>query len=61
MNALLGRIRKEAGEETVLRILVMGDGLKEPAADEFGAWQSYVDGLRDGRLECVAFEGGAKS
>lgn len=61
MTALIERIRREAGEETVLRILVIGDALQAPEADEFAAWQSFVDGLRDGGLECIAFQKGDKS
>lgn len=61
MTALIGRIRKEAGEETVLRLLVMGDGMQAPASEEFEAWQTFADRLRDGNLECVAFQGGSKS
>jgi len=57
MVALIGRIRAEAGEETVLRVLVMGDGLAVPDEEDFSGWQKFIDGLRDPRLECVAFEG----
>ncbi len=57
ISALIARIRKEAGEKTVLRILVMGDGVKSPGDEDFMAWQGFVDGLRDPKLECVAFEG----
>ncbi|MCX8237930.1 MAG: DUF2868 domain-containing protein [Akkermansiaceae bacterium] len=57
MTALAERIRREAGEDTVLRVLVMGDGVKAPHDDDFQIWQEFIDGLRDPRLECVAFEG----
>ena len=57
MSALVDRIRREAGEETVLRVLVMGDGVEAPDDEDFRTWQEFVDGLRDPRLECVAFEG----
>lgn len=59
MVALLERIRREAGAETVLRILVMGDGLEEPDAEDFAGWQGFVDGLRDPRLECVSYQEGS--
>ena len=57
ITALIARIRKEAGADTVLRILVMGDGIAPPDADDFKTWQEFVDGMRDPKLECVAFEG----
>ena len=57
ISALIVRIRKEAGEETVLRILVMGDGIESPDGNDYSTWQGFVDGLRDPKLECVAFEG----
>jgi hypothetical protein len=57
ISALILRIRREAGAETVLRILVMGDGVEAPGGEDFMAWQGFVDGLRDPKLECVAFEG----
>jgi hypothetical protein len=49
-------VRREAGEETVMRVLVLGDGLEPPGKGEFTQWQEFVDGLRDSRMECVAFE-----
>ena len=58
MTALIERIRREAGEETVLRVLVLGDGLVPPNEDDFKSWQGFVDGLRDPRIECVSFQGG---
>ena len=57
MTALVERIRREAGEETVLRVLVMGDGVSPPEEGDFAGWQEFIDGLRDARLECIAFEG----
>ncbi len=57
MVALIERIRKEAGGETVLRVLVLGDGVAAPSEDDFGTWQEFIDGLRDPRLECVAYKG----
>jgi hypothetical protein len=57
MTALAERIRREAGKDTVLRVLVMGDGVEAPDDDDFQIWQEFIDGLRDPRLECVAFEG----
>lgn len=56
MTALFARIRKEAGAETVMRVVVLGDGLTAPSAAEFTAWQSFVDDQRDPSLECLAFE-----
>ena len=53
---LFERVRREAGEETVMRVLVLGDGLEPPGKGEFTQWQEFVDGLRDSRMECVAFE-----
>jgi hypothetical protein len=35
----------------------MGDGIAPPDADDFKTWQEFVDGMRDPKLECVAFEG----
>jgi len=61
MTILIERIRKSAGEETVLRVLVMGDGLTAPSEGDFTQWQRWVDGLRDPKLECVAFEEGSLS
>jgi hypothetical protein len=58
MTVLIERIRREAGQETVLRVLVLGDGLVAPDDEDFKAWQDFVDGLRDPHLECVSFEGG---
>jgi len=58
MTALIERIRREAGGEAVLRVLVMGDGLRAPDDGDFKAWLGFVDGLRDPRLECVPFQGG---
>ncbi|YCM44192.1 DUF2868 domain-containing protein [Verrucomicrobiaceae bacterium 227] len=58
MTALIERIRREAGDETVLRVLVLGDGLVAPDEEDFKGWQGFVDGLRDPRLECVSFQGG---
>lgn len=55
MKVLLERIRREAGEETILRVLVLGDGLAAPAEVDFASWQNFVDELRDPRLECVAY------
>lgn len=57
MIALIDRIRREAGEETVMRVLVLGDGVVEPDEADFASWQEFIDGLRDPRLECVAFKG----
>ena len=56
MTSLLGRIRREAGEATVLRLLVMGDGMITPDRADFARWSDFVDSLRDPRLECVAYE-----
>ena len=56
MQVLVERIRKEAGEDTVLRVLVLGDGLEAPEEDDFEQWQAFVDTLRDPHLECVAYE-----
>lgn len=56
MRSLLERIRREAGEEMALRVLVVGDGASAPDEEEFGRWQEFIDGLRDAQLECVAFE-----
>ncbi len=56
MVALIERIRREAGDETILRVLVMGDGVAEPDEADFTTWQEFIDGLRDARLECVAFK-----
>jgi len=58
MTVLIERIRREAGAETVLRVLVLGDGLVAPDDNDFRAWQGFVDGLRDPRLECLSFQGG---
>ena len=58
MTALFERIRREAGAETVLRVLVMGDGVVSPSGEEFSTWQKFIDGLRDPLLECVAFKPG---
>jgi len=58
MTALFDRIRREAGNETVLRVLVMGDGVVSPGREEFAAWQKFIDELRDPLLECVAFKPG---
>ena len=58
MTALIERIRREAGAETVLRVLVLGDGVVSPGEEEFSAWQKFIDGLRDPLLECVAFQPG---
>jgi hypothetical protein len=57
MMALIERIRREAGEETVLRVLVLGDGVVEPDEADFVRWQEFIDGLRDPRLECVDYKG----
>lgn len=57
MVALIGKIRDEAGPETALRVLVLGDGMAAPHEEDFCAWQDFIDGLRDPQLECVAFEG----
>lgn len=57
MRSLWERIRVEAGREIALRVLVVGDGATAPDGEEFARWQEFVDGLRDARLECVAFEG----
>lgn len=56
MTALFDRIRREAGPETVLRVLVLGDGAVPPGEEEFKAWQKFIDDLRDPLLECVAFK-----
>ncbi len=56
VRILLERIRREAGEETVLRVLVLGDGLVTPDEADFKNWQEFIDGLRDPRLECVAYK-----
>ncbi|MDA7881433.1 DUF2868 domain-containing protein [Akkermansiaceae bacterium] len=58
MTALFERIRREAGDETVLRVLVLGDGIVAPGEDDFSAWQKFIYGLRDPLLECVAFKPG---
>ncbi len=55
MTALIERVRNEAGEETVLRVLVMGDGVRAPDEEDFVRWQEFIDGLRDPGLECLAF------
>lgn len=57
MVALIDKIREEAGMETVLRVLVLGDGIEAPSEEDFKTWQEFIDGLRDPRLECVAYEG----
>lgn len=57
MTTLFDRIRREAGEDTVMRVLVLGDGVEAPDGEEFEQWQEFVDGLRDPQLECVAYEG----
>ena len=57
MTSLIGRIRAEAGPKTILRVLIMGDGLEAPLAEDFASWQEFIDGLRDPQVECVAFEG----
>jgi len=57
MVALIGRVRAEAGEETVLRVLVLGDGVAAPDEADFASWQEFIDGLRDPQLECVAYKG----
>ncbi|MFT6864262.1 MAG: hypothetical protein ACJAVK_002826 [Akkermansiaceae bacterium] len=57
MVALIGKIRGEAGTETVLRVLVLGDGIEAPSEEDFQTWQKFIDELRDPRLECVAYEG----
>jgi hypothetical protein len=57
MTNLFARIRREAGEATVMRVLVLGDGLEAPGEEEFSAWREFIDGLRDPQLECVAYEG----
>ena len=57
MVALIGKIRGEAGADTVLRVLVLGDGIEAPSEEDFQIWQEFIDGLRDPRLECVAYEG----
>lgn len=56
MNNLFARIRREAGESTVLRVLVMGDGVEAPASHDFQNWSGFIDGLHDPSLECVAYE-----
>ncbi len=56
MKSLWERIRLEAGREIALRVLVVGDGATAPDEEEFARWQVFIDGLRDARLECVAFE-----
>ena len=56
MTTLIGRIRAESGDETVLRVLVLGDGIAVPDEADFEAWQEFIDGLRDPQLECVAYQ-----
>jgi len=56
VKVLIARLRREAGGETVIRVLVMGDGLSAPGAADFEQWGAFIDGLRDARLECVAYE-----
>lgn len=58
MKALVSRIREEAGEETVLRVLVLGDGVEPPEEEDFAQWQKFIDALRDPNLECIAYEEG---
>lgn len=57
MTTLFARIRREAGEDTVMRVLVLGDGVEAPEEEEFAGWQEFIDGLGDPQLECVAYEG----
>lgn len=53
---LVRRIREHAGQTTVLRVLVLGDGLEAPEEDDFSQWQHFIDSLRDPHLECIAYE-----
>lgn len=56
MSNLFARIRREAGNQTALRVLVMGDGVEAPSEEDFKNWSGFIDGLRDPGLECVAYE-----
>ncbi len=56
ITALVAKLRREAGEDTVLRILVMGDGVAAPDDVEFKEWEKFTDGLRDPKLECIAYQ-----
>ena len=54
------RMRQTAGEEMMIRVVVLGDGGKSeassPSQEEFSNWQKIIDGLRDPLIECVAYQ-----
>ncbi|MEN8846539.1 MAG: DUF2868 domain-containing protein [Akkermansiaceae bacterium] len=59
-TALWKRIRREAGNDTVIRVLILGDlagGQPDaPKETEVAEWRNHIDPLRDPLMECLAYD-----
>jgi hypothetical protein len=59
-TALWKRIRREAGDEAVIRVLVLGERAgghpARPPEAELNEWQTFIDSLRDSLMECLAYD-----
>ena len=59
-TGLWKRIRREAGSDPVIRVLILGN-LKNgqpdsPAETEVKEWEAMIDSLRDPLMECLAYD-----
>jgi len=58
--SLWKRMRREAGDESVIRVLILGeiaDGkVSSPVEDEVKEWRRFIDTLRDPLMECLAYD-----
>lgn len=58
-TGLWKRMRREAGDESIIRVLILGEisggEAIAPVEDEVKEWQSLVDSLRDPLMECLGY------